>query len=296
MQFVVVKLRQDNYLKYSPSGNVSTFFSYSIDQLEALFDWSRDDAQTLDLLIGELERRSTDRAKSLKQRAIQARGVLAGRGSDSKPDRTPPGSIRRGKIIPRENQRDSQGTQPYNGASRGLEEPPKKRGINSFAMLDAAEQARLARLYAGLRERLLDLSRRNPMLNYKHQPRSKRQLQIVDEVPEEVYRQLTGAEASLDIIALPEPEDIPPDEKTEEFVSAFEHAKVSDLEYLTRVEALDATGWSDDIELAKLDRWLRDKVRAGLSLPPRPNRKTLDIHAHARQHGIDPSVELRAGT
>ena len=134
------------------------------------------------------------------------------------------------------------------------------------------------------------------MLNYKHQPRSKRQLQIVDEVPEEVYRQLTGAEASLDIIALPEPEDIPPDEKTEEFVSAFEHAKVSDLEYLTRVEALDATGRSDDIELAKLDRWLRDKVRAGLSLPPRPNRKTLDIHAHARQHGIDPSVELPAGT
>jgi hypothetical protein len=66
-------------------------------------------------------------------------------------------------------------------------------------MLDKVEQARLAVIYGHLRERLLDLSLRNPMLSYKHRATSKRQLQIVDAVPEEVYRRLVGENASFDI-------------------------------------------------------------------------------------------------
>lgn len=46
-------------------------------------------------------------------------------------------------------------------------------------MLDgASEVQRHQQLYDDLRKKLLDLSRRNPMLNYKHRAASRRQLRI----------------------------------------------------------------------------------------------------------------------
>jgi hypothetical protein len=51
---------------------------------------------------------------------------------------------------------------------------------------DMNEQQRLTKLYEQLRLKLLDLSRKNPMPNYRLGIRSKRHLQIVDEVREEV--------------------------------------------------------------------------------------------------------------
>jgi hypothetical protein len=65
-----------------------------------------------------------------------------------------------------------------------------------------------------------------------------------------------------------------------------------DLEYLTRVQALDAVARQDDAAQADLDRWLRDHVRQRLGLPPRPDRHALDVVAHARKHGIEPAYEL----
>ena len=62
-------------------------------------------------------------------------------------------------------------------------------------MLEPTEQLRLAHLYEQLRLKLLDLSKKNRMLNYSFSTRSKRHLQIVDEVLEEIYRKL-GAEES----------------------------------------------------------------------------------------------------
>lgn len=160
-------------------------------------------------------------------------------------------------------------------------------------MTDEAERLRLTRIYAQLRDRLLDLSLRNPMLSYKHRATSKRQLQIVDEVPEEVYRLLTDESTTLEIVALPEPDHIPKDERTEEFVAALEHAKVADLEYQTKLQALESTGRDDEFEVAKVERELRDRVREQLELPPRLNRKTINPSDHARELGIDPNVELR---
>ena len=80
---------------------------------------------------------------------------------------------------------------------------------------DIDEQSRLAATYENLREKLLDLSKKNRMLNYNLGARSKRHLQIVDEVLEDTYRKLTGEDAALRIEPLEEPEDIPPEEKTE---------------------------------------------------------------------------------
>lgn len=150
----------------------------------------------------------------------------------------------------------------------------------------------MARVYDRLRLKLLDLSKKNRMLNYSLGARSKRHLQIVDEVMEEVYRKLAGEDASLRIDPLEEPEDTPPEEKTEEFIAALEHAKVSNLEYLTKLQALESSGRDDELSLAKLERELRDYIRSEFELPPRPKKAEINRAEHARRANIDPNPEL----
>lgn len=166
-------------------------------------------------------------------------------------------------------------------------------GGSSLTVLDEPnEELRLAGLYDRLRLKLLDLSKKNRMLNYSLGARSKRHLQIVDEVMEEVYRKLAGEDASLRIDPLEEPEDIPPEEKTEEFIAALEHAKVSNLEYLTKLQALESSGRDDDSSLGKLERELRDHIRREFDLPPRPKKAEINRAEHARRSNIDPNPEL----
>src|SRR5260370_15110280 len=161
-------------------------------------------------------------------------------------------------------------------------------------MADATEQGRLEGLYEKLRVKLLDLSRRNRMLNYSLGARSRRHIQIVDTTLENAYGKLVSEESKLRIAFLPEPEDLLPEEKTEDFLSALEHARVSDIDYLTKLDALEREGRDDEIELAKLERQLRDRVRAQLGLPPRPVRADVNRADHARSLGIEPCVELAA--
>jgi Protein of unknown function (DUF4011) len=159
--------------------------------------------------------------------------------------------------------------------------------------MDEPEQSRLATVYGNLRERLLDLSLRNPMLSFRHRATSKRLLQIVDAVPEEVYQKLVGEDlAPFDLVPLPDPDEIPADERTEKFLSALAHARALDLEYLTKVKALESTGRDDEFALAEAERDLRDRLRSQLGLQPRPTRKTINPADHAREHEIDPSLEL----
>jgi hypothetical protein len=51
---------------------------------------------------------------------------------------------------------------------------------------DLDEQGRLTEVYGRLRLKLLDLSKKNRMLNYNLGSRSKRHLQIFDEVMDEI--------------------------------------------------------------------------------------------------------------
>jgi very-short-patch-repair endonuclease len=163
---------------------------------------------------------------------------------------------------------------------------------DAFAKLDEIERDRLNGLYSGLRQKLLDLTKRNRMLNYSLGTRSRRHLQVVDEVPEEIYRLLVAENASLDVRPIPEPDDIPHDEKTEEFISALEYAKNSDIEYLTALKALEATARDDDHSIMLTERKLRERVRTQLGMPPRPQRGEINRVEHAKRHGIDASFEL----
>jgi Protein of unknown function (DUF4011) len=161
-------------------------------------------------------------------------------------------------------------------------------------MPDVTENQRISGLYEQLRLKLLELSKKNRMLNYSLGAKSKRQLQIVDEVLEDVYKKLVEQEASLRILPLDDPDDIPLEERTEDFIAAFEHAKASDIEYLTKVEVLESQGRDDEIALSRLDRELREKVRSQLGLPPRPKKAEINRAEHARSRGVDPNPELRA--
>jgi hypothetical protein len=137
-------------------------------------------------------------------------------------------------------------------------------------MLDHTEQADLQRKYDGLRDRLLDMSMRNRMLNYRHSHRSRRQLSIVDEVLEEAYRALAGEGASLAITPLPEPDDNPPDERTDEFQAALEYAKVADTEYLAKLRSQEGAENADELLFAQAERELRDRLRGQRGLAPAP--------------------------
>ncbi len=159
-------------------------------------------------------------------------------------------------------------------------------------MSDAPESARLKGLYEVLRLRLLDLSKRNQLLNYGLNARSKRFLQIVDGTLEGTHNLLADDEATLRIAPLPEPDDVPSEERTDEFRSALDRGRATDVEYLTAVEAIEATGRDDEAAMEKLERGLRDRVRAELGLPPRPSRKELNRVDYARSVGIDPSLDL----
>ncbi|MHC2462436.1 DUF4011 domain-containing protein [Bradyrhizobium embrapense] len=154
------------------------------------------------------------------------------------------------------------------------------------------EHGRLTEAFGRLRLKLLDLSKKNRMLNYSLGSRSKRHLQIVDEVIDETYRKLVKEEVPLRIDPLEEPEDTPSEEKTEEFAAALDHAKVSNLEYLTKLEALESSGRDDESELVRLERELRDRVRETLGLPPRPKKAELNRAEHARSIGIEPNFAL----
>jgi len=160
-------------------------------------------------------------------------------------------------------------------------------------MLDAPEKQRLSNLYEQLRLKLLDLSKKNRMLNYSLGARSKRHLQVVDEVLEEVYKKLVEEEASVRILPLDEPDDIPPEERTEDFIAALGQATVSDIEYLTKLEALKSQGRDDEIAVGRLERELRDKIRVQLGLPPKPKKAEMSRAEHARSLGIDPNPELQ---
>jgi hypothetical protein len=80
--------------------------------------------------------------------------------------------------------------------------------------------------------------------------------------------------------------------RLKEFIAALEHAKVSNLEYLTKLQALESAGRDDELALEKIERELRDHIRSEFELPPRPKKADINRAEHARKANIDPNTEL----
>ena len=137
------------------------------------------------------------------------------------------------------------------------------------------------------RKKLLDMSMRNSLLNFKHSSSSIRHCRIVDANVNYVFsRLLNGGEFLLK--HLPEIPSEPQDEQTPEFKQALERALVCDEKYLKQLEKLEEN--DDDNLKEKIIRELKDRIREQLGLPERkaPNYTAF---RWAKEIGINPDYD-----
>ena len=143
-----------------------------------------------------------------------------------------------------------------------------------------------------LRLRLLDLGYRNPLLATRFSGRSNSYIRVVDELPDVLFSRLSS-QSQFIFKSLPQLEDNPWDEETEEFQNALAGAQINDEEYAEILKNLDPSDENAFVEEKEAERTLRDRVRRDLGMPLR--QKTTDHHSlvqHARNNGISPSYEL----
>jgi hypothetical protein len=139
------------------------------------------------------------------------------------------------------------------------------------------------------REKLIDLSLRNSMLNFRHSETSARHVRIVNESLEFLVSTLASGSV-LDILPLSPVEQIPRDEDTEAFRAALKDARQTDPDWLAAEDARRAAGNRRHTKDKVAERALRDRVRAQLGMPEW--RAAVDPRVRARELGIDPAYDL----
>jgi hypothetical protein len=142
-----------------------------------------------------------------------------------------------------------------------------------------------------LRPKLLDLSRRNPLISTKLTSRSNSHVRVVDELPDILFFNLNNGQ-EMRLMPLPPLDDDPKDEEADEFRQALSNARLTDDEYLDASEKLDSS--SDDYldQNRKIDRALKDRVRIQLGMAARPQKTEVNLVQHAKNNGISPSYDL----
>lgn len=141
-----------------------------------------------------------------------------------------------------------------------------------------------------LRLRLLDLSGRNRLLNFKFSERSRIQVRLVDELPDQVFEKLEKGTALM-IASLSEPPENPKDEDDDTFRLLLEEMRGAEKEYIAEVAFLDEAD-RDLEEFQRIERELRDKVRDELGMPARTDVKFLSKTDYAKTLGINPEYDL----
>lgn len=142
-----------------------------------------------------------------------------------------------------------------------------------------------------LRPKLLDLSRRNPLIATKLGPRSNSHIRAVDELPDVLFFKLNNRQ-EMNLVPLPHIEEDPRDEQTETFREALINARLTDETYLASMEAVDRDA-DDYLEKTReIERALKDRVRVLLGMPPRAHKSEINLIQHAKNNGILPSYEL----
>ncbi len=143
-----------------------------------------------------------------------------------------------------------------------------------------------------MRYRLLDLSRRNPLLSTRFSANSASILRVVDELPEVLARKLCEGN-KLTFVPLPSLGDSDPLEETAEFKDALSCARLEDFEYRSALAAIDQSAEENLNKVQLLERELKDRVRASIGLPPRQEKPDqTSLLQHAINCGISPNYEL----
>ena len=144
-----------------------------------------------------------------------------------------------------------------------------------------------------LRPKLLDLTRRNPLISTKFSERSNSLIRIVDEVPELILESIISDE--MRNVPLPDLKVDPKDEHTREFQSSLAEARLNDEIYSTRLDKIDQDSDESPNLLAQAERQLKDRLRERLNMPLRQTKSNLSLQKHAENHGISPHYELPQG-
>jgi very-short-patch-repair endonuclease len=158
-----------------------------------------------------------------------------------------------------------------------------------FEKDESIDHAHVLSVIEVLRKKLLEFSTRNDLINLSHSDRSTKFIRVVDELPNQLYECLQ--EKSMTFKPLPEVDEEPPDEQTDNFQIALKEAQLTNEDYIAGIEELGDKE-TDEEELQRLDRQLRDAVREQLGLDPIQRGSTIDVRAHARIHGFDPNYDL----
>ena len=142
-----------------------------------------------------------------------------------------------------------------------------------------------------LRPKLLDLSRRNPLISTKLGPRSNAHIRAVDELPEVIFFKVNNQQ-EMTLLPLPPIEEDPRDESTDSFRDMLINARLTDDGYLAAMETVDRD--ADDYldKTRTIERTLKDRVRAQLGLAPRIRKSEINLTQHAKNNGVVPSYEL----
>jgi hypothetical protein len=142
-----------------------------------------------------------------------------------------------------------------------------------------------------LRPKLLDLSRRNPLISTRFSPRSNSHIRVVDELPDVLSFNL-GNQQKMRFVPLPPLEEDPRDEQTRNFQNALANARLTDETYIAAVDEIDPFSEKALEQNRQLERELRDRVRETLEMLPRQTKNDVSLPQHAKNNGISPSYEL----
>lgn len=141
-----------------------------------------------------------------------------------------------------------------------------------------------------LRMRLLDLTNRNALLNFRHSERALTHVRIIDELPDFLFGSLVDGDR-LTFKSLPEPDDEPYDERTDEFQLAFGETALTDEQYLEEIEELSNKDDCFD-DLSVIERNLKNRVRESLGMPPVNDLKPLSNAQWAHQNDLSPKYDM----
>jgi very-short-patch-repair endonuclease/DNA polymerase III delta prime subunit len=137
-------------------------------------------------------------------------------------------------------------------------------------------------------DKLLDLSARNKLLNFKFSEKARTQIRIINDSPDRIYKRLNEGK-KLGLQTLPEPDSTPPDENSEQFQQMLIEMRSTDEQYQSAITNDDES----PEQLQAIERLLRDKVRDRLKLPrllgsevsPTPQQQAQGL-------GINPAYDL----
>ena len=111
-----------------------------------------------------------------------------------------------------------------------------------------------------LKERILDLSKRNAMINSRFNPGGKKHFRIIDEIPQQIYEKLSASPMSFK--HLPRLDEDPEDENDLEFQERLSISLLTDEEFLNKSEN------ASDEDSKIILRELKDKIREELGWQP----------------------------